>query len=497
MIRMPLPREAQLHPEKWEADWEVLLSTMYRPSTLPKALSCLFSSDLQAANRCVDARLNDHRCLLKQTCELEQLLSFEALKNLAHDDFEMKWKRASVDERAKHVLQALATVCSVAKNLHDPRAYCPELRLTRLSADADAFLELLKTALLDDPSLIPTQPKYVSHPEWDAWAATQGPLINSEAEKVVFAGMKLLRTKLICHILYFAMQTFLGKDPVALIADLERKQKIPPNYWRVSPRLIESVGYDAAKADAKAHKADFFSRRGQGRAFCSYIGCSKPAHDASVKFPRCSRCFEKMNRQVLYCSRECQAADWSAGHKTVCGKPLNFDIASQPVEHPVLGPSATSPSRIGPTQNGFKRSLALSAQIAQLNLDPEVDYYLYNLTGEEEGWQILDPTIRELFRRTRDTAMTTGNSHLVAIMAHYMCHTHYNDWYDEEEVSPTCIEKQLSREFGIENLDELIKNCQRLQAMDAPRYRPYAFVQELLSRTFFADKSLHRPLLQV
>ncbi|KAK7002202.1 MYND-type domain-containing protein [Favolaschia claudopus] len=453
MIRMPLPREAQLDPVKWEADWEVLLSAMYRPSTLPKALSCLFSSDLQAANRCVDARLNDHLCLLKQTCELEQLLSFEALKNLAHDDFEMKWTRATVDERSKHVLEALATVCSVSTNLHDARAYCPELRLTHLSVDPHAFLELLKIAILDDPSLIPAQPKYVLHPEWDAWAATQQLPINSEAEKVVFAGMKLLRTKLICHILYLAMETFLGKDPVVLIAEPERKQKIPPNYWRVSPRLIQSVGYDAAKADAKAHKADFFSRRGQGRQFCSYLGCRKPAHDGSVKFPRCSRCFEKMNRQVLYCSRECQVADWSAGHKTICGKPLNFDIASQPVEHPVLGPSAPSPSRIGPPQNGFKRSLALSAQIAQLNLKPEVDYFLYTPTSNAEEWRIDDPTVREIFRRTRDTAMTTGNR-------------------DLEEISPTCIENQLRREFGIENLDELIKNCHRLQEMDAPFYRP-------------------------
>ncbi|KAK7016077.1 MYND-type domain-containing protein [Favolaschia claudopus] len=303
MVRMPLPHDAQLNPEKWEAGWEAFLSAVSGRSMLSKILSAGFTHELEAANRQLDQRLHNYRYLLKQTCELEQLMSFEALKHLAHDDFERKWKRAGVSERSEHILGALVAVCSVATNLHDARAYCPELRLTRLSSDGHAFLQLAKAAMLDDASLVPTQPKYVSHPHWDAWVTLQKDSIKSEQEKVAFAGMILLRTKLICHILYFAMETFLGKDPIALIADLERKQKIPPNYWRTSPRLIESVGYEAAKEDAKAHKADFFSRRGQGRAFCSYIGCGNFASDSSIKFPRCGRCFEKMQRQVLYCSR--------------------------------------------------------------------------------------------------------------------------------------------------------------------------------------------------
>ncbi|KAK7002194.1 MYND-type domain-containing protein [Favolaschia claudopus] len=470
----PLACDAQRDPEQWDRVWEARLSILSQRSVLLQTLSSEFREEVQDTEWVLDHNLNGYQFLLRQTCEVQRMMSYDALVHLVHDDFEKKWKRAKPHERGKHVLGALAAICSVAKDLNDARAYCPELRSTSLQSDGDAFLRLLRSAMLEETTVVPGQPRYVAHSDWDDWTAMQQALIQSEAEKVVLARMMAVRTKLICHILYFTMTTFLGHDPRPLVTTLE-KRKLPPDYWRLNPNIIESIGYEAAKADAKANKADFFSRRGQERAVCSYIGCGKTAAEGSVKYPRCGRCFDKMKRQVSYCSRECQLADWKAGHKAVCGKPLDFDTVSQAVEHPLHGVAATLQSRIGPPQNGFKRPLALTAQIAQLDMAPEIEYILYNADNEVELFTIEDTFVRERFRQVRDVALTRGDPEHVGKIAHWMCMMYQKGGYDDDDISPDSIADQLGREFGLD-VHGLVYAANRLQEVD-PQHRPPLFQQ--------------------
>jgi hypothetical protein len=62
--------------------------------------------------------------------------------------------------------------------------------------------------LLEDASFIPSKPIFVPHVGWDAWAAAQSKLNDSEEEKIALAEIMILRTKLICechpsHVLEF------------------------------------------------------------------------------------------------------------------------------------------------------------------------------------------------------------------------------------------------------------------------------------------------------
>jgi hypothetical protein len=78
----------------------------------------------------------------------------------------------------------MVAVCSKKRNLNEARTYCPEVRLMRLRLDGKVFLNLLKSVMLEDASFIPSQPIYVSHPEWDVWAAAQRNLNDSEGRRL-------------------------------------------------------------------------------------------------------------------------------------------------------------------------------------------------------------------------------------------------------------------------------------------------------------------------
>jgi hypothetical protein len=133
------------------------------------------------------------------TRAIQRNITEEALHHFTHNDFEAKWMKAGADVRGRHILGAMAAVCSKARNLNEARAYCPEIRLMRLRLDGKVFLNLLKSVMLEDASFIPSEPIYVSHPGWDAWAAGKKNLNATEAIKIALAEILILRTKLICE----------------------------------------------------------------------------------------------------------------------------------------------------------------------------------------------------------------------------------------------------------------------------------------------------------
>ena len=72
--------------------------------------------------------------------------------------------------------------------------------MIRLRLDGKVFLSLLRSVMLEDASFIPSQPIFVSNPGWDAWAAQQRILNDTEAKKIALAEILILRTKLICEV---------------------------------------------------------------------------------------------------------------------------------------------------------------------------------------------------------------------------------------------------------------------------------------------------------
>jgi hypothetical protein len=82
-----------------------------------------------------------------------------------------------------------------------------------------------------------------------------------------------------------------------------RKKKIPS--LRADPDLAameQLLGPEAAKAVAKENMAAWKARQQTRKEHCSYVGCLK-VNNGAEKFPRCKKCFEERQREVLYCSQ--------------------------------------------------------------------------------------------------------------------------------------------------------------------------------------------------
>ncbi|KAJ7202103.1 hypothetical protein GGX14DRAFT_157176 [Mycena pura] len=447
-VLYPLPQDARRDPDQWNAAWELMD----------------MGNDL-------DTSLFAYQMFVSNTCAIQRNITEEALRHFARDDFEAKWVGAGADVRGRHILGAMAAVCSKARNLNDARCYCPELRLMRLRLDGKVFLDLLKTVMHEDASFIPSQPIFVPHPGWDAWAAEQRKLNHSEAQKITLAEIMILRTKLICHVVQFTMRSFFGEDPPELI--VQKNQEKPKLPTTPHPALAAVFGREIATARRQDDIAGIKALRAQRRNHCSYLACTKIEAD-DTKFSQCKPCFQKMQRRVLYCSVTCQRADWKLRHKAICGKPLDFETASQVIEHPAT--ASTSHTRIGLPINGYKRSIALTAQVTALNRKPTVDYQLYKANNDPVDIDFGAGTYPQIrFRQARDTAMTTGDPNSVARIAHYLCACFLSGMVKDDSlraIKPNSIVAQLAREFVLNDLRDLVLGMQRLQNKDPLRRPP-------------------------
>ncbi|KAJ6497966.1 hypothetical protein C8R47DRAFT_1212292 [Mycena vitilis] len=213
---------------------------------------------VEATPSSADSSLSDYQDFTSDTCALQRNITEEALRHFAHDNFEARWMKAGGRARAAH-----------------PR-YCPEIRLMRLRLDGKVFINLVKAVMLPDASFIPSQPIYVSHAGWDAWAA--GLSKESDAEKITFAEIQVLRTKFVCHIVQFTLRSFFNKDAPRLVVRKEHRSIQNPKIQRPSATqaraaIVAELGKEAAKARLKEEKAGVKARHSERLGHCSYLGC--------------------------------------------------------------------------------------------------------------------------------------------------------------------------------------------------------------------------------
>ncbi|KAF8181707.1 hypothetical protein K438DRAFT_1767787 [Mycena galopus ATCC 62051] len=482
IITLPLPQEALRDPEKWNSDWDALLRKDF---ALPKGPHLLFRhrvSQIEASPRDLEGSLVNYPGLVSGTCTLQRNITSEALRHFGHDDLEAKWMKAGSDVRRVHILAAMADVCSKARNLNEARSYCPDLALTRLRLDGKVFLNLLKSVMLEDATFIPSQPKFVSHPGWDVWAEAQRKKNDSDAKKIALEEILILRTKLICHVIHFILRSFHGRDPPQLFVKKEHKsvQRPKDSTATVPSELVELLGSEAAMARIKDERAGAKARHSARVTQCSYMNCTKIEEPNGQKFSRCSKCFDKMQRQVRYCSRTCQKADWDLRHKAICGKPLDFETATRSVEHPISASNSETP--IGPPVNGYKRSLALTTQVTALNRNPTVDYQLYDVDKDPVNITFgAGQYTQVVFRAHRELAMTEGDRICVVRMAHYLCALVMYNWVNNgpeelRRITPRMVIAQLAREYVFDDLHDAVLAIQLLQNQD-PLRRPPLFAE--------------------
>ncbi|KAJ7765075.1 hypothetical protein DFH07DRAFT_955909 [Mycena maculata] len=472
-VIIPLALDALRDPQKWDKEWDTVIKYQFLSAQAPAFCFDCMLTEHQYGPADVDRALAGYQNQLASTCAVQRNLTEDALGYFTSRNLEATWMRAGGDVRGEHILRGMATVCNKARNLNQARCYTPELRLARLRLDGKVFLDLLKSAMLDDASFIPSTPKYISHPHWDAFEVAQRPRNDTDAKKIALAEVLLLRTKLICHVLQFTLRSFFELELPGFSVVKEHKsiqgRKTDPLESFHKAKLEAALGPEAARAHRQGEKQGAKERISQRVGHCSYIGCrnTEPT-DGSVKFSRCKRCFETLERHVPYCSSTCQRADWKLRHKAVCGKPMDFDTVSAPIVHPVSAHNADT--RIGPPTNGFKRTTALIAQVTKLNRDPRADYFLYKRGGDAFIVDYASRTDGEnIFRAQREVAMTTGDRETVAMLAHYLCWTLIER--PAPGLTPTMIVAQLAREFEFEGLRGAVLDMQERQNAD-PFRRP-------------------------
>ncbi|KAJ7090816.1 hypothetical protein B0H15DRAFT_948585 [Mycena belliarum] len=487
IVALPLIQNALRQPETWNSDWEKITQTVDRVQS-PSDLVASAAFQLRAYPSTMDEFFLEYPTMLGRLCHVQAWLTVDALQYFVSEDLEAKWMSASPELRGKHVLIGISNACSIAKNLHDTRTYCGrELRLARLQNDGRALLDLLDTVMVEGTShlrkegtmsdltdavaegilKVPGKPRYVPHPTWDAFANARERLTATDTEKLALGNILVLRTKLICHIIHFTIRSFLGLELPEITVTKHRKRKMPAEALSIqafgAAFMEQTLGPAGAKAVAKDNKEAFKERQSKRKEHCSYAGCSI-VNDDSVKYPRCKKCWENMRREVLYCSVECQKADWKLNHKTICGRALTFDAVSKPV----LAPRPTvKPPAVG----AYVPSKVLLLQIAALSKHPKIDYFIMGELNDSVDLDFPDPEAQGLFRKCRDKAMTTGDRLSVAIMAHFLCWMTMDAHCIAKGATSSVIVRQLKKEYGFDELHRAVAEMQERQNRD-PFKRP-------------------------
>ncbi|KAJ6595423.1 hypothetical protein B0H10DRAFT_2089845 [Mycena sp. CBHHK59/15] len=461
---LPAIQDALKNPEKWNSEWEKLTKQLEFLSPAEWVLSVAAQLEMGSADG-MDRSLVAFQTLVVSLRDLQAWITRDALTYFARHDLEAKWMNADAVSRRKHILIGLSRACSIAKNLHDARVHCgKEFRLSYLGGDGAVVLGL--------------NTLYIPDPAWDAFADTQKRSNPSEKHKFALAHVLLLRTKLICHFVQFTIKSFLGVPLPEITVMKTRRNKKYGDPQQDSFRdihmaaLKQALGSDNAKAKVKDDKAAWKEHQSKRREHCSYPSCSS-FNDQTEKYPRCKECWVKMQREVLYCSVECQKADWKPNHKAICGKPLDFEAVTKTIPAPRSVPAG----QVGPPVQGYKRSPVLLYHIDLLNQGHNLkyDYIISASLDDPVCLDFPDPEAQSLFRKCREKAMTTGDRQSVATMAHFLCWMTMDDKHIHARgATPNVIVGQLKKEYLFDELRTAVLEMQQRQNSD-PFRRPCAF----------------------
>ncbi|KAJ7633238.1 hypothetical protein FB45DRAFT_914677 [Roridomyces roridus] len=365
-----------------------------------------------------DAVIGYIRSMRKTLCDLQAQITHYAAPFFAGNNLQRRWMSATPAKRGEIILAGLVKACTATASMHMARWYCEkELRVESHRQNGCLFLDLLEEMMVQNPTAgSPNMPTYISNPVWDAIVAQQASNATIPA-KTALKSHLADRNMLIGFVVHFALCSILdialpelystkSKPDKPTSQDTRLLEKIlPVAYNEDTVKAMEKIARQVAKG-VYAHQREEYAR---GKQECET--CTKP-NDTTTKYPHCKRCWDTMEREVLYCSSECEKVDWKAGHKNECGKLLQLEE---------LTPSTSDHSpRIGPPLPGFKRSGALLFQVSALNqLSPDYEY-LIRVPNAYVYFAFPHPPICAAVRACRDKALSTGDRRAVAMLAHFL-----------------------------------------------------------------------------
>lgn len=172
-------------------------------------------------------------------------------------------------------------------------------------------------------------------------------------------------------------------------------------------------------------------------------------------------------------NRECQAADWKARHKQICGKAVEsmdefLDIMKSQIHSARAAvPELPFQSQFEPPRNGFRRTPQLVYHIAQIDAKPAIEFVVQTKPGHYIELEFMCEPVSVLFRAVRKVAFEEGKREAIAKMCHYVV------WFLRATLEDlkhgwdlNYAVDQMEKEFDFSDLRGALKEMQDLHVAD-------------------------------
>ncbi|KAF7978198.1 hypothetical protein HWV62_1416 [Athelia sp. TMB] len=426
-------------PHGWERAWQAELAHRY---SAPGHYTRL--SDLQppAAAPSGPARF-------KELCALQADLSRLAAEKCATADFEGEWRRRTPEERKRHYMAAMRTVCEIPDMekqrrwvpcgllclLHGAVSYAPEVTLTAFEAGSgQGYLDTLRKIVVWDSS---NNFVHLENPLVESMLGIEPPVDTSgeqpadptaQLQKISITNRTLFITLVVWHILL----SFYGETATSLL--LKGTKGVKPTLKKMAQ--LEHLGTTVDIIVAVQKEIENNCQTPQSK--CNNCGKLQTA-SADVQFKSCSKC-SAAGACTRYCSRECQVADWKTGtppHKTVCGQSATLREAD---------PTSDDRWAAAP-EPGFRRPPALLHQMRLLNAHPSVDYFFVQPHPLDDYGAIM-PTVGKniVFAISRRDAMNWAS--LIALGMMFDLLAPFAEMVPGMDTE--ILRRQLANEYGVD-----------------------------------------------
>ncbi|KAI0341252.1 hypothetical protein BDW22DRAFT_342197 [Trametopsis cervina] len=305
--------DARDSPDLWNKNWEEfyqLYPFLVEPLSA-LAIACTRKT-LDGSDPNQNEDMYNYLVEYRSTCEIRHRIGAKAAEAFAQDDLEEKWMSASAATRRRHALIAMASAASQARYLNDARSYCPDIMHTEyLGTNGQVLLDLLKAIIPNDISPVPRELHHFPERTWDALRRQHArePTITP-IERSTLVEVLLYRTKLIYLVAEGMLDSLFGRPlPQVLVhkhhafrSEADKKSKNE----KLKGEMRILYGEDRADMIFQHELAFNQERRNEEKFACD--GCGKEQGEGE-KFLRCSKCWKGMQREVCYCSRDCQTKD--------------------------------------------------------------------------------------------------------------------------------------------------------------------------------------------
>ncbi|KAJ7934817.1 hypothetical protein B0H13DRAFT_1854815 [Mycena leptocephala] len=383
-----------------------------------------------------DAHVLNLQTITKQICILQRDLTRKASERFAEDDFESHWmRRTSAEEREDFILEGFVRSC-LPPAFEEQRKWCPELTLKRLNCGSgQGFLDLLQNLTFTDLDKVPNYFRTVPNAVHDRIHAF-GDANSHPGRALAKKASESRRTYLLTMVVWNTLLAFYNESEEFNLGKGVRKD---PEELKRLKQLFGNV------VDTRGISREMAASRLLGERQCTSCGLS--AAKAGVQaLAACKRC-KAIDRLILYCSKQCQTADWKEGHpphKTDCGKEgeivrsLLNTVPEATVDEDDIFP---------PPNPGYTRSPALLYQLKCLRENREVDYLLIEPEPlPDHGVMVPGALDRAFFRKCVHRAVCDHSPHEGLLMFRQL----EAIAREVPEFGVARLKKQLLKEYGVD-----------------------------------------------